>query len=171
MANITTTQDYRPFRVRATDAEDLAVVSALLQDAAVPTLDVAYLAQERRFAFVASRYLWEQIGGSPAGAASAPGHRVRCAVVISEVSKVQVRNLDIQDKARVLGLLAIGFDLRTGHADGADNAESQAAELRLIFSGEAEIRVLVERLDLQAEDFGDPWPTLFKPGHPAAADG
>ncbi|MCR9256684.1 MAG: DUF2948 family protein [Alphaproteobacteria bacterium] len=157
MSELTKSPEYRPFRVQAADAEDLAVISAMLQDAAVPVVDLAYIPGENRLAFVASRYLWERSEGG-----EAPGNRVRCGVVISHVVKAQLKNLDIADKEKILALLAVAY------GKGEDGVLD---EVRLIFSGEAEIRLLVESLTVQAEDYGDPWPTLFKPGHPAAAEG
>src|SRR3546814_17066585 len=50
----------RPFRVRAEDADDLAVVSAYLQDAVVPVAEIGYRPAEQRFVMVASRFRWEK---------------------------------------------------------------------------------------------------------------
>jgi len=46
-------------RLLARDEEDLAVISAILQDALIPVSEMAYLPDERRFALVANRFRWE----------------------------------------------------------------------------------------------------------------
>ena len=48
----------QPLRLLALDAEDLALVSAHLQDAVVRVGDLAYLAKKKRFTAVASRFDW-----------------------------------------------------------------------------------------------------------------
>ena len=47
-------------KIIARDAEDLAVVSACLQDALIPLNEMRYLPQERRFIMVANRFRWER---------------------------------------------------------------------------------------------------------------
>src|SRR4029450_10962026 len=49
-----------PLKIIARDAEDLAVVSACLQDALIPLNEMRYLPQERRFIMVANRFRWER---------------------------------------------------------------------------------------------------------------
>jgi hypothetical protein len=56
-------------RLLALDQEDLAIVSAHLQDAVVRVGDIAYLPKERRFALLARRFDWE---APPERAAPAP---------------------------------------------------------------------------------------------------
>ena len=46
-------------RLRAEDSDDLAVISACLQDSLVPVRDLAYLPDEGRFMLVANRFRWE----------------------------------------------------------------------------------------------------------------
>lgn len=46
-------------KLTAFDNEDLAVVSAAMQDAIVKTGEMTYLPGEKRFAMVANRFAWE----------------------------------------------------------------------------------------------------------------
>src|SRR5947199_6585402 len=46
-------------RLRAEDQEDLAVISACLQDALVSVADLAYDREARNFLLVANRFRWE----------------------------------------------------------------------------------------------------------------
>ena len=49
----------RGLRLRAEDDEDLAVISACLQDALVSVRDLAYDRDARTFVLVANRFRWE----------------------------------------------------------------------------------------------------------------
>ena len=46
-------------KLRASDEEDLAVVSAILQDSVIAMYEMTFLKEECRFAFVANRFRWE----------------------------------------------------------------------------------------------------------------
>ena len=48
-----------PLRLRAEDADDLAVISAVAQDALISVKDLTYDRAERRFTLVVNRFRWE----------------------------------------------------------------------------------------------------------------
>jgi len=142
-------------KLRATDAEDLAVISSHLQDAVVPLKDVGYFPEDRRFVLVAARFRWEEVAAEP----PTPGRiyeRVRCGVRFEDVERVRHRGLDRRQPGQILSLLAI---------EGGDGF------IDLVFSAGAVIRLHVGRILCQAEDFGEPWPTQWRPAHPAEGDG
>lgn len=147
----------RPFRVRAADGDDMMVVSAYLQDAVVPVSEMAYLKDERRFVLVAGRFRWETVPDRPpADAEAAPYERVHCGLRFDQVTAVRTRGLDLQERGRILELLSIGY------ADGI-------VDLR--FAGDVTIRLDVEGLSCHVDDLGEPWPTVFRPGHDTDGDG
>jgi hypothetical protein len=133
-------------RLKALDADDVAVIGAALQDAAVPVTDMRFLADERRFALAVSRFRWER----PALADEGGGERVPAALTIEGVKAARYRGIDRRNPSLVLDLLTV----RAG--DGA---------VELVFAGEAAIRLEVERIEVRLEDFGQPWPTPFRPRH------
>jgi len=135
-------------KLRAEDGEDLAVISACLQDALVAVRDLAYAPEERSFLFVANRFRWES-GLRPAPGES-PFERTLCGVTFSEVTAVSYSGFRRTDDGRILSLLAIRPE------DGA---------VRLEFSGGAVIRLDVARILCHARDLGDPWPTPWRPRH------
>jgi Protein of unknown function (DUF2948) len=140
-------------KLRAEDADDLAVLSACLQDAIVPVRDLAYVPDQKIFIFVANRFRWES--GSP----PEPGERQRilCAVTFSAVAGVSYRGFRRSDEDRILALLAIRAE-----------AESVGATAILLeFSGHAAIRLEVARIQCRAKDLGEPWPTPWHPRHDA----
>ncbi len=137
-----------PLRLAATDAEDLAIVSSCLQDAAVPIGEMSYLAGEGVFAFVCSRFAWE--GASDGLAAGVPYERINCAVSFHNVAGVKRRGFDPRRRDSVLALLAI----RAG--DGY---------IDLIFSGSADIRLEASGIACRMDDLDHRWPTRWRPNH------
>lgn len=138
-----------PLKLAASGAEDIAVLSALLQDAVIPISEMTYLPAEARFAFVANRFRWEDADGD-----KVPGRiyeRVRCGIAFDRVAAVRRQNLDQKERRQVLELLAM--EAGDGYVD-------------LLFAGGATIRLDVERILCHAEDFGEPWPTQWRPEHP-----
>jgi hypothetical protein len=131
-------------KLRAEDEEDLAIISAILQDALVTVADMAYVAEDRRFVLLANRLRRET---SDDGL-----ERVRCGIRFDDVAAVRRQRLSPRDAERILVLLAIRRD-----ADGA---------LRIDFAGGAGVRLEVGRILCHLEDLGAPWPTRQKPRHP-----
>jgi hypothetical protein len=138
----------KPLKLRAEDAEDLAIISAALQDAAVPVGDMRFFPEQSRFMLAVSRYRWEADPGAHAGT----GERVNSAVIFDHVARVRRRGFDPKDREQILALLAV----TTGEGT-----------VDLVFSGNTGVRLEVEKLDCRLDDFGDPWPTIFRPAHKA----
>jgi hypothetical protein len=131
----------RRLSLHAQDEGDLAVIAACLQDAQVRRRDMAWLRRERRFAFLASRCLWEENPGSGA----CDGRRVVAGVHFDGVLAVQSRGLPADDDA-VLELLTIGVQ------PGAP----PAASIALLFQGGAEVRLDVECIEAALRDVAEP---------------
>tara|TARA_R110000868_G_scaffold29889_27_gene111184 strand:+ start:14942 stop:15415 length:474 start_codon:yes stop_codon:yes gene_type:complete len=135
-------------KLAATDPEDIAVLSALLQDAVIPISEMVYLAAESRFALVANRFRWEDAPAEKV--AGRIYERVRCGVTFDRVTGVRRRNFDHAQRGQVFDLLAL---------------EATNAYVDLVFAGGATVRLEVERILCHAEDFGEPWPTRWRPEH------
>jgi len=138
-----------PLKLVALDADDLAIVSAHLQDAVLKLADIVYLPREHRFALAARRFDWE-------GAVQGQRRRRLAALHFDRVLGVRSSNLDKNDAERVLNLLAITFD----------QAEEPAGEVTLHFSEGAAIRLSVECIEAQMKDLGPVWEAVATPGHP-----
>ena len=102
---MTSLRDYKPLRLMAGDATDLEVISACLQDAVAKLGDFAYLPDDRRFAFVANRFLWECAGDRKGGVFA----RVRAGAHFDDVISAQFQNLRSDAKDAVVELLSIRF--------------------------------------------------------------
>ena len=144
--------DKPALKLRAEDADDLAVLSACLQDALVAVRDLGYFAVEQEFIFVANRFRWESGLRSPG---DHEGHeRVLCGVTFGQVRAVSYRGFRRSDEDRILCLLAIRAE-----------ADADAVTIVLEFAGGAAIRLDVAAVSCRARVLGDPWPTHWAPRH------
>jgi hypothetical protein len=134
--------------LRAEDADDLAVISACLQDALIPVRDLAFDPVDRTFVFVANRFRWENglrtVGGNGAF------ERTLCGIAFGHVTAVSYSGFRRADGARILPLLAI---------------RTKNEAVYLDFSGGASIKLEVSRILCHARDLGEPWPTPWQPRH------
>lgn len=140
-------------RLKAVDADDLRVVSALLQDAIIAVTDMVFLPDDRMFVLLASRFRWE--GPSPDGGPTPDlgGEtplRIRCAVRFRGVDGVRRRGLDLTQRGRFLSLLSL---------------EPVGSALLLHLSGGADIRLEGDALECWIEDQGEAWPAASRPDH------
>lgn len=144
-------------KLRAGDAEDLAVMSAILQDALVAVGEMVYLPEESRFVLVANRFRWEptQSGGRD------NFERILSGLCFDAVTSVQRRGFHPREADRILSLLAI-------HPERPCEPGESPAALILEFAGGASVRLEVGRLLCHLDDLGEPWPTHWRPNHPVA---
>jgi hypothetical protein len=149
-------------RLRAEDAEDLAVISACLQDALVSVGDLAYDRDARIFVLVANRFRWE--AGPKGRGADGPFERTLCGVTFDEIDGVVYRGFHRSEEDRILSLLAIRQMLDLG-----SSAISGAIDLE--FAGGATIRLTAAAISCRVRDFGEPWPTVWQPDHPLDPSG
>ena len=139
-------------KLAATDEADIIVLSALLQDAVVPASEMIYLAAEDRFATVAYRFRWEVAGEEKVSGAIY--ERICCGISFDKVTGVRRRNLDQSQRGEMLDLLAL---------------EASKEYVDLLFAGGATIRLEVRSILCHAEDFGEAWPTKWRPAHDESA--
>jgi hypothetical protein len=132
-------------RLKAVDAEDLAIIASCLQDALVLVGDMTWLPDTKKFILVANRFGWEKTRPRDAEL-----ERVTCGITFSAVSAVRKRGFDVHESDRILSLLTVQ------PAEGA---------IDLIFSGGAGIRLETAEILCHIEDVGEPWPTQWRPSH------
>jgi len=137
-----------PLRLLAEDAEDLAVISAAVQDAVAHVGDLEWDAKGRRFTLALNRYRWEAPG-------MLLGGRVRSGLQFGSVLAVRSRNLRREPAEAVVELLAVSFE--PGEAPGG--------EIRLAFAGGGDLILTVECVDAALADISTPWPTPSTPAH------
>jgi hypothetical protein len=139
----------QPLRLIALDEEDLAVISANLQDSVIRVGNMTYLPRAKRFAFVADRFDWLCCAG---------GRNERCQTGLHFERVLKVAHIGF-DQAKAdthLNLLSIVFN----------PTDAPAGQVTLIFSGGAAIRLDVECLEAQIRDLGPRWKAKAQPDHP-----
>jgi hypothetical protein len=134
-------------KLAALDVEDLAVISAHMQDAVLLVGDLRYDAKRHQFAFAANRFAWD--------AAEQPQRR-RTGLHFDRVLGVKTLNLQQHDKDEVLSLLSISFA----------ETDPPSGEVLLTFSGGGTVRLIVECLECQMADLGPAWAAQGVPSHP-----
>ena len=132
-------------RLVALDADDLAVISAHLQDATLRVGDMAHLPKVRRFVLAGARFDWPLAWR---------GGLERCGMGLhfEAVTKVMRTGFD-QDAEQELHLLAIVF--LPGPAP--------SGTVMLNFAGGGAIRLEVECLEASLSDIGPRWVVDRKP--------
>lgn len=121
----------------ALDEEDLAVISAHVQDSCVQSEEITYLPAQKRFVLAAMRYDWS-------AAAGGRHERVGAALRFDRVLKVSQIGLNPEDRATTLNLLAISFE----------ESDAPSGFVTLAFFGGAFIRLEVECLEGELRDIG-----------------
>jgi hypothetical protein len=134
-------------RLVALDPEDLAVVSAHLQDALLRVGDMIYLPKERRFALQLRRFDWE-------AQSDTPQRRLTC-MHFEHVTGVRVRGIEQANKDAVLNLLAISFEER----------DAPSGTATLIFADGGAIQIDLECIEMQMKDLGPVWAAESRPTH------
>src|SRR5260370_17384736 len=128
-------------RLRAEDADDLAVISACLQDARVSVRDLADDREARSFVFVANRFRWE----AGAEGEAARFERTLCGVAFGEVEGVAYRGFHRSEEDRILCLLAI-----------RPNPTASGGTIVLDFSGAPAIPLPPSAIRCHPRDLADP---------------
>lgn len=137
-----------PLKLIALDAEDLAVLSAHLQDAVLKPADVVWLAREKRLVLVCNRFDWA------AKEAFGARQRRRTGLRFDRVVKVSAKAMP-KSSDSVFNLLAISFQA----------TDEPAGIVELAFSASAGLRLHVECIEAALDDLGPMWATKNEPRH------
>jgi hypothetical protein len=137
-------------KLLALDTEDLAVLSAHVQDAVVRVVDMGYARGDRRFALLMNRYDWS------ADQPRSKGLRKRAGLHFNRVENVSYAGFDPAAPEGVLELLALTF---MPAVDGVSGV------VELAFAGGGTVRLTVEVLEARLADLGAAWAAAAKPAH------
>ena len=133
-------------RLSALDVEDLATVSAQMQDAVLLAGDMTYDRKRKQFVLLANRFAWDD-PDSP--------QRRRTGLHFDRVLAVKTLNMSHLEKDEVLSLLSVTFA----------ELDAPSGEVLLTFSEGATIRLSVECLEVQMSDLGPAWAAVAVPHH------
>lgn len=141
-------------KLAATDAEDLEVLSARLQDAAGPLKNITWLPKKRRFAMVLNRLQWEAGGKT----------RVRAGLHFDGVLKVESHKVKRGAEDAVVSLLALRFEPNKSQEGGG---EDPGGVIVIVLAGGGAFRLTVECIDAELSDLTTPWAARGTPDHDA----
>jgi hypothetical protein len=137
--------DPAPLRLLAQDADDLAIISAALQDAVAKVGDINFEPKARRLTIAFNRYCWE-CGG---------GQRVRSGLQLGGVLNLQARKIRKGAPDAVIEILAMTFE----------PGETPGGVVTLSCAGGGDLRATVECVEAVLADVSKPWPTARAPAH------
>lgn len=146
--------DTPALKIAALDENDLAVISAHLQDAVLRVGDIRWMKSTGKLALVANRFdHFSDTGGS--------GERRQCGIQISRVRQVTARNIVMQDRSAIVALLAMTF---------TPGAQAPEGVIELSFAGGGAVRVEVECIEVAMADISRPWRARARPDHETDID-
>ena len=131
--------------------EDLRVISAHLQDSIVTTSNIANLKKNKIFLMQLNRFMWEDVEKG----VFRKNKRIRTILKFENIISVLSKGINQKKKSRFLDFLAME----------SRSLSDETYEIRLIFSGDAIIKVNTEVIDVTLDDQGSPWESKTKPKH------
>ncbi len=141
----------RNLKLIARTEEDLRVVSAHLQDSIASIADIANLKKNKIFLMQLNRFMWEDVEKG----VFRKNKRIRTILKFENVMNVLSRNINQSKKDKFLDFLAIETNI----------TPDKNYEMKIIFAGDAIIRVVSEVIEVTLDDQGEAWDTKNKPKH------
>ena len=138
-------------KLLASSDKDLRVIAAHLQDAIVSIKDIANLKKNRIFLIQLNRFMWEDVEKG----VFRKNKRIRTVIKFDNVINVSSKNININHDKLFLDFLTIESNL----------LPDKSYEIKLIFSGDAIIKVTAEVIDVTLDDQGSPWESKTQPKH------
>ncbi len=136
--------------------DDVAVISAHVQDALVKVGDVFWRPSEHRFLMALNRFDWMKVADTDdLKNNSSDYRRCRTALRFERVISCKYRGLDQTSKGSRLNLLVVEFAER----------DAPAGTITLTFSGGGAIRLEVECLEAELADLGEVFSAAACPDH------
>jgi hypothetical protein len=147
----------RPLRLRAETPEDLAVISALVQDAVCQPDRIAWMPRRHRFTLLLNRFRWED---RPAAERQRrPFERIQSLLTVDSAMRARTSGVDPSDRELVIAVLSIAFE----------PTEDGGGRVRIVLAGDGEIVLDVECLDVSLVDVTRPYVARARraPAHPS----
>ena len=138
-------------KLLATSEKDLRVIAAHLQDSIILPKDVANLKKNKIFLIQLNRFMWEDVEKG----VFRKNKRIRTMLKFDNVISVLSKNINIKDDNQFLDFLTIESSL----------LPDKSYEIKLIFSGDATIKICAEVIDITLDDQGSPWESKTAPKH------
>ena len=143
--------DVKNLKLIARTEEDLRVVSAHLQDSIANISDIASLQKNKIFLMQLNRFMWEDVEKG----VFRKNKRIRTILKFENVIKVISKNINQSKKDKFLDFLTIE----------TIKMPDNNYEMKIVFAGDAIIRVISEVIEVTLDDQGDAWDTKNMPKH------
>jgi len=145
----------RPLNLGAQDAEDLQVISSLIQDAVLTVDEINWNRMERQAVFLLKRFRWEDV--ELAEKQGRDPERVKSLLVIQNATGLASHGIDRKQTDAILSLMSLEF---SGAKDGV-------GDMILTFSGDGAMKVQIDGLDITLRDVTRPYvaPSKHVPHH------
>jgi hypothetical protein len=138
-------------KLLATSDKGLRIIAAYLQDSIVLPKDIANLKKNRIFLIQLNRFMWENVEKG----SFRKNKRIRTILKFDHVISVLSKNIDLENEKQFLDFLTIESSL----------LPDKNYEIKLIFSGDAIIKIKTEVIDIILDDQGTSWESQTKPKH------
>ena len=142
----------KPLNLGAQDADELQVLSALIQDAIFPITEMTWQAKQIRFCLLLNRFRWEE----GARGQTAP-ERVQSILVVDNVMSVASQGVDRAETDMILSVLSATFEA----------GDDGAGDIVFTLAGDGAVRVSVEAIEMTLKDVTRPYvaPSKKAPKH------
>ena len=136
--------EFKKIHLYGSDIEDYEVLSALIQDAAIPTSEMKFDKVEKQFFLVCSRFSWES------KLQNKGNKRIVTGICFDNVIKVKKKNFPSFDSENILNFLTL---------------KKVSGFIELIFSNNILIKLVGNNISFRIDDLNKEWPTIFSPNH------
>ena len=143
--------EVKNLKLIARTEQDINVVSAHLQDSIANISDIANLEKNKIFLMQLNRFMWEDVEKG----IFRKNKRIRTILKFENVLKVHAKNINQSKKDKFLDFLAIE----------TIKMPDNNYEMKIVFAGDAIIRVISEVIEVTLDDQGDAWDTKNMPKH------
>jgi hypothetical protein len=140
-------------RLIARTEEDLRVVSAYLQDSIASISDIANLKKNNIFLMQLNRFMWEDVEKG----VFRKNKRIRTILKFENVLEAHSKNINQSKKDKFMDFLAIE----------SSKMPDNNYIMKIIFAGDAMIKLVSEVIEVTLDDQGEAWNTKNKPKHKA----
>ena len=136
--------EFKKIHLYGSDIEDYEVLSALIQDAAIPTSEMKFDKIEKQFFIVCSRFSWEN------RLQNKGNKRIVSGICFDNVIEVKKKNFPSFNSENILNFLTL---------------KKVTGFIELIFSNNILIKLVGNNISFRIDDLNKEWPTIFSPNH------
>ena len=136
--------EFKKIHLYGSDIEDYEVLSALIQDAAIPTSEMKFDKVEKQFFLVCSRFSWES------RLQNKGNKRIVTGICFDNVIEVKKKNFPSFNSENILNFLTL---------------KKERGFIELIFSNNILIKLVGNNISFRIDDLNKEWPTIFSPNH------